>query len=881
MTNNFNRRDFFKIGFLSGTGMLFSAGHQSKNSYQLDYSTLKLRDVKPKLPSRYGLDLQPARWIWYPSQRTLPNTFILFRKSFEINKEFVSAQGWILGDSRYLLTVNGQRIQWGPTPSDPRFSEADPLDLSGVLKKGENVIGANVLYYGFGDGTWPVGKPGFIFYLEIKYKDGSERLIISDNSWKSHLARSWKPGQYKRWYLRSLQEEFDAREYPYGWDMPGFEENDDWLESEELRGNPQETVLSSSSSDYMYNSSSGSTATELRKRSIPMLLEKKHSDLSLEEVNIIDWKRPSREYFEMVVPEAYRVVGSLPITSSKPWTYNLKRGEAVVFTFSAPEQMVGWPYFKINATKGTTVELMVQEAHRLHRDGGPAIMNNHFHSWTRFICKEGDNNFETFDFESIKWIQLHVHGGDGEIEISDVGIRRRTYDWAIAPVVKTSDKNLQKILDACINTIYNNSQETIVDGMGRERQQYSGDIGHVLHVLYRVFGEKRLPARYLNTYSQGLTKDGFFLDCWPAYDRLNRLAQRQLDLTQWGPLLDHGVGFNFDCFHHFLYTGELDELVEVWPRLLRFYEYLNSIVDSEGLLPVENIGIPAVWIDHDAYKEQRHKQCAFNLYAVAMLHHALVPLMKAMNRLDMVGEAHSFGDELLTNTIKKYWDSSKKLFICNKPWISQEGEERMCDRSLATAIIFDLAPNGRTDEMIDVLINPPDNLGRSYPPNANWYLWALGKAGQVDAIIRDFDDRWIGLDSIHQNNTMQESWHATPDSSSQWSHASIAPLITVFSDIAGIQSLSPGYEKFRIKPECGKYEYLELNNHTPAGPIFFSMTGKIGGRRLLLKIPKGISGELILDERENVKLNELGRQKGKKILELKGGDEIDLKLKYS
>ena len=59
------------------------------------------------------------------------------------------------------------------------------------------------------------------------------------------------------------------------------------------------------------------------------------------------------------------------------------------------------------------------------------------------------------------------------------------------------------------------------------------------------------------------------------------------------------------------------------------------------------------------------------------------------------------------------------------------------------------------------------------------------------------------------------------------------------------------------------------------------MTGKIGGRRLLLKIPKGISGELILDERENVKLNELGRQKGKKILELKGGDEIDLKLKYS
>ena len=59
-----------------------------------------------------------------------------------------------------------------------------------------------------------------------------------------------------------------------------------------------------------------------------------------------------------------------------------------------------------------------------------------------------------------------------------------------------SDAALQKLLDASINTLHNSAQETIVDGMGRERQQYSGDCGHQLHAIFYAFGETRLPARF-------------------------------------------------------------------------------------------------------------------------------------------------------------------------------------------------------------------------------------------------------------------------------------------------------------------------------------------------------------------------------------------------
>ena len=879
--HKFSRRDFFKAGSISGATLMMGTGFSQTKKGEIDYSSATLANPKPDLPSRYALDLSPAKWIWYPSQRTLANTFVLFRKSIRLSKEIQSAKGWILGDSRYQLEVNNKRIQWGPAPADPRYTEADPVDLTNYLSKGENAIGATVLYYGFGDGTWPLGKPGFLFKLIIRFADDSEQTIVSDQTWKCHLARSWTPGQYKRWYLRSLQEEFDARKYPYNWTSSDFEPAENWLDANELEGEATKTALSNSNSDYMYESSGNLATTELRKRSIPLINETDHHELSLQEACLVKWNRPPQEFFEMVVPNAYTYHNNLFVkTDENSWVFSAEPELGAVLTFSIIEQMVGWPFFTIEAPEGTVIELMVQEGHRLHKEGGPALINNHFNSWTRFICAKGENHFHTFDFESIKWVQLHIHETSGTIRIKNLGIKRRMYDWPNQPRIKTSDNNLQKLINASINTTYNNSLDTIVDGMGRERQQYSGDLGHMVHVLYRVFGEDRLPARFINTYSQGLTKDGFFLDTWPAYDRLNRLMQRQLDLTKWGPLLDHGVGFNFDCYHHYLYSGKLEDLDEVWPRLERFFRYLQSIVRGDGLLPVENIGIPAVWIDHDAYHQQRHKQCAFNLYTIAMIHNAFSMLAKAFDRNELAREAKTFADQLLQNTIKTFWDPSQKIFICNKPWIKEDNGQILCDRSLSTAILFDLCPENAFTEAARILAEKPKNLGLSYPPNTIWYLWALAKSNRTDAMFNDFNSRWINLNSVHENNTMQESWHSTPDSGSQWSHASIAPLISVYMDIAGIQPTKPAYKKFIIEPKPGTLEQLELQNYTPSGPIVFSLQGKKGNRKLRLTIPNKISGMLIVDEREKLKLKVIGQGEGKKNYELAPGASYNLKLKY-
>jgi alpha-L-rhamnosidase len=497
----------------------------------------------------------------------------------------------------------------------------------------------------------------------------------------------------------------------------------------------------------------------------------------------------------------------------------------------------------------------VQEGHRPFPEGGPALMNNHFHSWTRFVCREGLNELETFDFESVKWLQLHLHGPAGTVRVGRPGILRRVYNFPRMPEISTSDTSLQQLFRASVNTILNNSQDTIVDGMGRERQQYSGDIGHIVHALHRGFGEAQLPARFLSTYSQGLTKDGFFLDAWPAYDRLNRLAQRQLDLTPWGPLLDHGVGFTFDAYYHYQYTGRAEDLEEVFPRLARFFRYLQSLRQPDGLLPVENLGIPTVWIDHDAYRHQRHKQLAFNAYVAAMLTEALAPLCGVFGQRALQEEVQEVAGQLVKRMRDTYWSSAEGMLINNLPWYKEEGSLRTCDRSLAHFILsgWTISPAER-QRLVEELRTAPERMGLSYPPNAQWRHWALAEGGQVQPILDEYRTRWMQMASVAQNNTMQETWEVKPDSNSQWSHASVAPLYIAYMSLAGVAPLAPAYQKVRIRPQPGDLMQFSLVNHTPQGPLTVAWSGRKGRQRLRIDRPAGMEAELWLPEQEKPNL---------------------------
>jgi alpha-L-rhamnosidase len=808
------------------------------------------------------IDLSPAKWVWLPSQRCLPNTFVLFRRALPIAKDIKHARGWVTADSRYWLSVNGRRLQYGPAPCDPRWQDADAIDLTAHLDRGDNVIGAQVLYYGTGDGTWPMGSPGFIFKLEIAYADGTSELLISDAAWQARLDRAHTPGIYKQWYLRALTEEFDARLHPHDWDTPAHTLDAAWLPARELPGSAALPATFAGGPEYVLASDMPSNLTAkvmgpnrsaygLVERSIPPMREVIVPARRMTDCGRVTWKRDPRDWFESRIPDAFDIALDPQIATvdadgagwRAPGTPP-NTGWFATFVFN--EQIVGWPRITVDAPAGTIIELMTQESH----DAGRTLwLDSHFYHWARFTCAEGRNVFEAAEWESLRWVQLHIREASGPVHIHSVDVRRRSFPWPNTASIKCAEPALQRLFEATINTLDNSAIETLMDGAGRERQQYAGDCGHQAHAIRYAFGETGLPARYLRTFSQGMTHAGFFLDTWPAFDRLARIMQRELGMTQWGPILDHGLQFISDCWYHYLETGDLDALREPYPRLVRFLDYLGKIVGPDDLLPVEDIGVPTVWIDHDAYQQQRHKQCAFNLNTVAALRH-LARIAPAFDDTATAERATALADALLSATRARFWDAESKLFVVNKPWLGSEGEAhpRTCDRSLALAVLFDLADD--VSECVWYLAETPASMGLSYPANAGWRLRALMKAGRVDVVLREFRELWAQLDSVLQNNTLQEMWQLTPDTVGEYSHCPVAPVYILMQDVLGLKAQSPGFRHYELRPQLGDIGALDVTMHTPQGPVRV-VTEPLdeGGQRITVHPARAGIGTLWIGER--------------------------------
>jgi hypothetical protein len=796
----------------------------------------------PDLGAR--IDLAPARWIWLPCERTLPNTFVLFRREIEIGGEVASARGWISADSRYRLFVNGRRVQWGPAPCDPRSYEADPLDLARWLSPGRNVIGAEVLFYGHGEGTWPLGKPGFLFALRVEESGGRVSEVVSDRSWPALLDRAHRPGQFKRWYLRALQEDFDARLRPSAWSEPGFAPDAAWTAPQVLDVPADRPAAAGSHYDYLTDGGIDPAGAALRAREVPLVRETFRTVGRLARSGRVRWRRDPRDWFEYRIPGSFEIVDETAAAPSGEGAWQLEPppGEGAFATFELPEQMVGFPFLTVVSPAGTVVEVVTQES---HDPAGPAWLDTHRFSWTRFVCREGENRFECFDYESLRFLQVHVHDATGPVVLRDVGVRRRSYPWPKAPSFSCPEPKLQRVFEASFNTLVNAAQETIVDGMGRERQQYSGDGAHLLHATRLVCGDRQLARRFLRTYPMGQTVEGFFLDCWPAFDRLNRLAQRQVGATPWGPLLDHGVTLVYDAWRHHGETGETDVLLDLYPRFVRFADYLLARRGKDGLLPVEGWGVPAVWIDN-CFKYPRQKQCAFNLFTAAILNTALAPI--AVLAGDPAGEKRWAGaaNGLLAATVGRFWSRERGLFVNNLPWEDEEGGARLDDRSLATALLFDLCPGGRVAESVAALASLPSSMGLSYPANAHWRMQALARHGRIDAVLRELRERWGAMPSVVYNNTTSEDWAVRPDSPDQWSHCAVGPLFVLYMEIAGIKPARPGFEKVEVRPQLGDLASLELTAHTPRGPIVFRAEAQEEGHHAWVTLPADCPGELVL-----------------------------------
>ncbi len=173
----------------------------------------------------------------------------MLRKEFAVKKPIVRATAYMCGLGLSELYINGRKIRnrvLSPGLTEyPKRSLYVTYDVGEYLKKGSNAVGVilgNGRYFSprlthMFDVRLPnplYGLPKLLLQVEIDYEDGTQEVIVSDESWK---VTSDGPITENNEYDG---EKYDARKEKAGWSEAGFDDSG-WLDAE-LVGRPSERI---------------------------------------------------------------------------------------------------------------------------------------------------------------------------------------------------------------------------------------------------------------------------------------------------------------------------------------------------------------------------------------------------------------------------------------------------------------------------------------------------------------------------------------------------------------------------------------------------------------------------------------------------------------
>ena len=186
-----------------------------------------------------------SAWMTHPGIDPMAYGMIHFRKKFELAAVPEKFVVHVSGDNRYRLYVNGQEVMYGPQLGDVLHWRYETLDLAPFLKKGPNLIAAEVMNWGAdrafgivsfrtafmlqghsepervvdsgGGNGWKVLKNGAIFEREVVWRGGTE--IVGG------------------FYAANPTDSIVAAKYPWGWREMAYDDAS-WKKPEALYMKP-------------------------------------------------------------------------------------------------------------------------------------------------------------------------------------------------------------------------------------------------------------------------------------------------------------------------------------------------------------------------------------------------------------------------------------------------------------------------------------------------------------------------------------------------------------------------------------------------------------------------------------------------------------------
>ena len=461
-------------------------------------------------------------------------------------------------------------------------------------------------------------------------------------------------------------------------------------------------------------------------------------------------------------------------------------------------------------------------------------------------CIDADTRTYRLDSKAFRYVFIET---SLETKYDDVAV-----DMEIAPFDVTrsgsfrcSDELLNKIWDVSAYTLELTTQEFFMDGIKRDRWTWSGDAIQSYLMNYYLHFDTECVKR---TIRQLRGKD-------PVTAHVNTI-------------MDYTFYWFKSILDYYEYTGDVDFVREMWPRMVTLMDYVLSRTNSEGMAE----GQPDDWIFVDWVDFPMHKRGTL-CFEQVLLYKALETMSICEKLISKNSDNSDYSEyseysqkaAALRNKIKDiFWSNSQHAYL-------HAVEDGVMNQQITKfpnmfAVIYGLADEQEQQQIMNhVMLNP------AIPPITTPYmrfyeLETLCLMGQQTQVLQEMRDYWGGMLSEGatsfwekyvptETGTQHLAMYGRPYGKSLCHAWGASPIYLLGKYYLGVRPTKPGYEAYEIRPSLGDLEWMEGDIPTPHGMIHIYMDRQqvkvraSGGHGILCvgsqEIPIGNTAEVVVN----------------------------------
>lgn len=761
---------------------------------------------QPTPSARWLTSAWDAHWISPPDQPARAYGVHHFRRTFDLTSVPEGFVVHVSADNRYRLFVNGTPVNIGPARGDLRHWRFDTLDLAPWLKLGRNVLATQVWNFAeHGPVAQTTDQTAFI----LQGDDETSAVANTDGDWRAFTNPAYSPitgfgAKLYTYIVVGPGDDVDGARYPWGWEMPGFDDRS-WKAASSLRRGTPRGI----STDGKWL---------LVPRQIPLM---ESTPIRLQTVRRATGVEVSAEF----------VQGDAPFTIPA-------HSHATVLLDQA-ELTTGFPELIVSGGKGGVVTLTYAESLfegpdspatkvKGHRD---EIEGKYLRGFTDTFRPDGTGprTFRPLRWRTWRYLQADIATGDQPLTIVDLKAEFSAYPFIEHARFDSADDSLAGIWEIAWRTLRTGTHEIFTDSPYYEQLSYVGDSRIEALVSLYVSGDDRLMRKTIEAFDESRNPNGLTSSRWPDsrhqiippyslvwismvhdYWQLRddadfvraRLAGVREVLRYFVEHSDPATGS---------YTGR------------QWWNYVDWI-SAWGRDPLTGLGgVPP--------RDERGASAILDLQHVYTLQQA-AELMTAFGYHDDASLYATRAEKIREYVIATCWNDERGLLA--------DTSERLTYSQHANTYLI-LTAGGKIGRLTDLarkIRDEPDLTPATF--YFNFYTHqAMIAAGLGDDYL-NWLDPWRGVLELGLTTVPEKP---TPDTRSD-SHAWGAhPMMGFLTTVLGIGPAGPGFKRVRIAPHLGDLPFARGAVPHPLGEISVDLRRE-GADGLIgtVTLPEGLGG---------------------------------------